>query len=74
MLIMPIQVTFSSFSASVIRMSDCSLESGDLQVLLKVYASQIVTKIIYAETEAVNMLKNEKQKNVMIFAISITLD
>ena len=54
----------SSFSASVIRMSDGSLESGDYKFIKSVCKSNSNEDYICRILEAVNMLKNEKQKNV----------
>ena len=56
----------SSFSASVIRMSDGSLESGDYKFIKSVCKSNSNEDYICRILEAVNMLKNEKQKNVII--------
>ena len=56
----------SSFSASVIRMADGSLESGDYKFIKSVCRSNSNEDYICRILEAVNMLKNEEQKNVII--------
>ncbi|MCI7396724.1 hypothetical protein [Thomasclavelia ramosa] len=56
----------SSFSASVIRMADGGLESGDYKFIKSVCRSNSNEDYICRILEAVNMLKNEEQKNVII--------
>ncbi|MFQ9185039.1 MAG: hypothetical protein ACLR3Q_16630 [Thomasclavelia ramosa] len=56
----------SSFSASVIRMADGGLESGDYKFIKSVCRSNSNEDYICKILEAVNMLKNEEQKNVII--------
>lgn len=52
----------SSFSASVIRMADGGLESGDYKFIKSVCRSNSNEDYICRILEAVNMLKNEEQK------------
>ena len=61
-----VEANISSFSASVIRMSNGSLESGDYKFIKSVCKSNSNENYICRTLEAVNMLKNEKQKNVII--------